>query len=94
MLKIFDDREDNDAFIAWKESNKTFGFYLNLTTNSTAVLHKAPCVHFWVKGGSNTENKKICSIIKSELLDWAKANGAEITECKRCWPVAPSTCRV
>ncbi len=84
MLKIFDDREENDAYIAWTEANGTFGFYLNVKTKTTAVLHKAKCKHKWEKGGSNTENKKVCSQIKSELLDWAKTNGVTITDCRDC----------
>lgn len=84
MPTIFDDRADNDKFMEWTEANSMFGFYLNVKTLTTAVLHKAKCKHKWEQGGSNTENKKVCSRIKADLLDWAKGNGVSITECKDC----------
>lgn len=94
MIVTFKDNTDQEAhhhFQRWGNANQD-GFFLNQKSGKSAMLHVTLCTHSgdtaWAKGkwGNLTENRKLCSGEKEELLNWARKAGILIEHCSDCKP--------
>jgi hypothetical protein len=94
----FWDREDaraHEGFQRWRERHFGDGFFLNLRSSRSVMLHRSACPHlgatdwgpedpdgFW---GSLTRNKKVCHADPRVLERWAlEKTGAPPARCSDC----------
>lgn len=86
----------HDALQKWRSLNED-GFVLNWRSPNNFTLHRVHCPHlgdtYWepaegTKGwGDMGKTKKICSMNKQELEQYAREEGTvELKYCKRCAP--------
>ena len=98
MIAEFDNTSDPQAhekFRRWRVAHPD-GYFLNIRGPRTMMLHRVGCPHLHYNGGEEyydgvttgnlAKNKKMCSLVKHELEDWAKHTGATWTECQDCFP--------
>lgn len=90
MLTIFNNKIQNDShrqFQAWRKNHWLDGEFLNCATKNgrkNFVLHAVRCRHFEYPSSSSkslTKVQKVCSTDRSELFEWARAQGAYIQGC-------------
>lgn len=94
MIEEFSDDTRQDAhqrFQRWRHNNPA-GFFLNLESGSSCLLHKVACAHHgntkWgVDGGhSLTRKRKICASSIAVLEAWASSHGISLRRCTDCAP--------
>ena len=89
----FKNRGRTDAhnkFQSWRRENPD-GFLLNVEPTKKFKLHHVDCWHLgdnvWEPAdfdASLTKTPKACSVNRDELLEWAAAQGATVSECAHC----------
>jgi hypothetical protein len=76
-------------FVDWIERNPD-GYYVNINTNGPglSILHQGLCRHFWPprRGINYVTFRKLCSLDRNELGDWARAENDSLGECSACKP--------
>ena len=91
MALIFSNRIQSDAtdrFQSWRQSNWSTGEFLTCATRfgvKVCKLHAARCRHFGqpslTSSRSFTSSQKVCSTSRTDLFNWALAQGATIEGC-------------
>ena len=89
MVEYWDEGEhlrDHEGFIEWQTKHQR-GFALNYPADDLRIFHKSGCPHlgsFSDPRVSLTENRKVCSPDKDELLGEAGQARVEWRPCKTC----------
>jgi len=87
-MESFWDRDgegQHDAFDAWRRENSG-GFVINCRTATDMWLHRPDCPHFKFRPGTKVSlarNRKICSLDRGQLEQWAKKRGT-LKSCSGC----------
>jgi len=87
-MESFWDRDgegQHDAFDAWRRENSG-GFVINCRTAADMWLHRPDCPHFKFRPGTKVSlarNRKICSLDRGQLEQWAKKRGT-LKSCSGC----------
>ena len=84
---------EEEAYQRWMKNNQA-GFVLNSpkqrSVNPHLMLHKASCFHIQPTDDrwdyTTGAYKKICSLSKQELIDWAKKTSSDFNQCTTCNP--------
>ena len=89
MITIFNARNNLDShqqFQLWRQAHWRDGEFLNCSIKAGRkefTLHSARCSHYGTAPSTRSFTKvpKVCSMNRSELFEWAIAQGAYIVGC-------------
>jgi hypothetical protein len=93
MIEFWDEGEhqrDHEEFKRWQRRHRhVYGQTLNNDrAEPAAVLHTLGCPLVWDfssnPSASLTENRKVCSTVRGEVLEWADQHSREWVPCDTC----------
>ena len=91
MIRMHEFIDDEAGYLHWVQTNP-LGFVINTPKHPSYfpdMLHRASCKSISTSKRTNyttTDFKKICSVDRQELLNWAVSQSTDFRKCQHCHP--------